>query len=516
MSVLVSHSHELRTSELGTPPPTRPTRTRRRVASASGLLCALAAIGAALPRGAAADTPVYSTQLTRAPYLTDLTATGVQVNWGSTAQNRGTVSYGHPGDCAANTATSTTLGYPMTVNNVKEYRNSVTLTGLDPSGSYCYRISTGGTAPVDLLGTHTTPTFHTLDPAASGSTFSFAVFGDWGDTTSSNVDDGRLNTNQANLDAQLTASGARFALTAGDTAYPGGSQTNYGDLIQTGADISAVFGPSYWTEPGQLLPVFAVSGNHGQNSTYLLNWPESTSASASNGLYAMTAYPSIDGSTAGSYPTGYYAFSTGGVRFYLLDASWGNSNTGTATGGACGSHCAIYQVDHDAHWTTDSAEYQWLAADLAAHPGGLKFAVFHFPLRSDDATEPDDNYLNVTAGSSSLESLLASGGVQLVFNGHAHDYQRNTAPAGGIISYVTGGGGAKASSIGGKGCSSTDAYAIGWSYTKNKGNACGAATAPTSDAQVYHFLKVTVSGHTVTVTPTDSLGDTFDVQTYTF
>jgi hypothetical protein len=33
---------------------------------------------------------------------------------------------------------------------------------------------------------------------------------------------------------------------------------------------------------------------------------------------------------------------------------------------------------------------------------------------------------------------------------------------------------------------------------------------------VYHFLLVTVDGTQVTVTPTDELGRTFDVQTYDF
>ena len=46
--------------------------------------------------------------------------------------------------------------------------------------------------------------------------------------------------------------------------------------------------------------------------------------------------------------------------------------------------------------------------------------------------------------------------------------------------------------------------------------ACGAAPVPTSDAKVYHFLKVNVSGTTVTVTPTDSTGATFDPVTYNF
>jgi hypothetical protein len=112
--------------------------------------------------------------------------------------------------------------------------------------------------------------------------------------------------------------------------------------------------------------------------------------------------------------------------------------------------------------------------------------------------------------------LLHDNGVQLVFNGHAHDYERNIATPGGVGSYVTGGGGARASAIGGAGCSTTDAYAVGWSYSLGRGSACGAAPVPASDAQVYHFLEVTVNGTVVTVTPTDSRGATFDVQSYNF
>ena len=103
----------------------------------------------------------------------------------------------------------------------------------------------------------------------------------------------------------------------------------------------------------------------------------------------------------------------------------------------------------------------------------------------------------------------------MAFNGHAHTYQRNIAPPGGVISYTTGGGGAKATSLSST-CSPTDAYGIGWSYTKSKGTPCGAAPAPASDSQVYHFLKVRVSGSTVSVTPTDSRGHTFDVQSFNF
>ncbi|HEU5356644.1 MAG TPA: metallophosphoesterase family protein [Actinocrinis sp.] len=487
--------------------------TRRRVTGTTLAAVLTAAVTLAFPAAARAALSGESGQLTRAPYLTDLTAASVNVNWGTVAQSRGSVSYGPIGNCAANSLVSTKLGSPITVNGVTEYQNSVTLTGLAADTAYCYRVYTGGSSPIDLLGTNPSPVFTTLEGAAAGRPFTFAVMGDWGDTTNSGVNDGSLNTNQAGVDAQIAASGARFVVSTGDVGYPSGSSTNLGDLYQTGANVSAVFGPSYWATPGLSVPVYSTSANHGQNSTFLWTWPETNIAAG--GVYAMVPYPSIDGSTPGSYPTSYYAFTTGGVRFYVLDMSWGNSNVGTATGGACGSHCAIYQVDHDAHWTTSSAEYQWLTADLAAHPGGIKVAFFHFPLRSDDATEPDDQYLDATAGSTgSIEQLLKDGGVGLVFNGHAHDYQRNVAPPYGLVSYVTGGGGGSASSIGGHGCESTDAYAIGWSYSKAKGNACGAATPPTSDAHVYHFLSVTVNGSVVSVAPTDSTGAVFDPYSY--
>ena len=80
--------------------------------------------------------------------------------------------------------------------------------------------------------------------------------------------------------------------------------------------------------PGESIPYFAISGNHGLNSTFITDWPESATAAASGGEYGMYPYPSIDGATAASYPTSYYAFSTGGVRFYMLDAAWGDTNTG--------------------------------------------------------------------------------------------------------------------------------------------------------------------------------------------
>ncbi len=482
------------------------------------LACALVQGTAVTLAGSAlAGLPGASSLLTRAPYLTDLTRSSVRVSWATRSQSRGLVEFGPVGHCAARTDASPQLGSPITVNGVREYQNSVEITGLAPYHAYCYRVATRASDRIDLLGSNASPQFTTMRRGRSAGRFTFDVMGDWGDTTNSGVNNGSLNRNQAHIDALVARSHAQFLVSAGDTGYPGGTQTDYGDLDQTGVNISAVFGPSYWAVPGESIPYFSVSGNHGLNSNFLSIWPETTTAAGSKGTYAMVPYPSIYDSKAGSYPTSYYAFTTAGVRFYMLDASWGDKNTGTADGGKCGANCDMYQVDHGAHWTVRSAEYEWLKRDLAEHPGGLKFAFFHFPLYSDNASEPSDPYLdNLPGQPGNLESLLHSNGVKLVFNGHAHDYQRNNAGPGGVISYVTGGGGGQVQPVGGHGCSKTDAYAIGWSYGSRKGSACGAAPKPTSDAQVYNFLRVTVAGLRVTVEPINALGQAFDVQSYDF
>jgi Calcineurin-like phosphoesterase/Purple acid Phosphatase, N-terminal domain len=477
----------------------------------------LAAV-AALSGSASAGLPGARKMLTRAPYLTDLTSSSVRINWATRSQRRGLVRFGRAGRPLTRVTIDRHRGSPITVNGIREFQSSVKISGLAPGTAYSYRVATDGGKRLDLLGSNPSPHFTTLQGASGTRPFTFDVMGDWGDTTNSGVNDGRLNKNQARIDALIAASHAQFMISVGDTAYPGGTQTDYGDLNQTGVNVSGVFGPRYWAEPGQRIPYYAASGNHGRNGTFLSDWPETSTVRRSHGTYAMSFYRSIDGIKPSRYPTSYYAFSTGGVRFYLLDASWGDNNVGRATGGACGHHCAIYQVDHDAHWGAHAAELRWLKRDLAAHRGVMKIAIWHFPIYSDDSSQPGDAYL---AGAGHLEGLLHVNGVKLVFNGHAHIYQRNIARPGGIISYVTGGGGGKVQPVGARGCARTDAYAIGWSYRVARGSACGRALKPSSDAQVYNFLRVTVrsiarGGKKITVRPINALGQVFDPRTYTF
>ncbi len=299
---------------------------------------------------------------------------------------------------------------------------------------------------------------------------------------------------------QIAKSGARFVMGAGDTAYPSGTQTTYGDLNQTGSNVSTIFGPQFWPKFGASTPFFSATGNHGFNGTFLTNWPQPTAASDPDERYTMETYCCPNGTNSASYPSAWYAFDVGVARFYVLEASWSSSNVGTAD---------QYKNDYDTHWTPTSPEYLWLAKDLQANPSQLKFAFFHYPMYSSNGTEVSDPWLR---GPNSLEGLLARNGVAIGFSGHAHNYTRNAKPDGGLVTYVTGGGGARLEPA--TKCSAPVAYAIGWSYTTG-GSACG-TLRPTSIAQVFHFLKVTVDGTHVTVEPTNSQGQTFDVQSYDF
>jgi hypothetical protein len=457
---------------------------------------ALAAVVVPVPSAAAANA-----SLTRYPYLTDVVGQYATVNWATarTSAVSGWVKWGQAGveSCTAHSTSATKTS--MTVNSIAQYQWKATLP-LQPNTRYCYRIYLGSAPQVDLLGSDPSPEFVTQLPAGDTAPFTFAVFGDWGQANA-----GGANPDQANLLRQLAGSGARFAAATGDTGYPNGSQTNYGDLQQSARNISGVFGPQFWAVPGASLPLFSAVGNHSPDATFILNWPHAQAAAGSGGRYTTETYCCLNGTISKSYASAWYAFDAGVARFYVLDAAWGESNLGTGS---------AYQNDHDYHWAETSAEYQWLQNDLATHPSPLKFAIFHYPLYSDQSTETSDTYLR---GAASLEGLLNRYGVDIAFTGHGHVYQRNLKPGpDSLVTYVTGGGGAQLQSIGGLGCSSTDAYGIGWKDPDGAGSACGGAPVPGSRDRVFHFLLVKVDGTRVTVTPTDELGRTFDAVTYDF
>lgn len=501
--------------------------------------------------GTASAAPTWDANLTRYPYLTDLVGTRVTVNWATTRLNSvsstGFVTWGPPGQCGAHTAPATrnnlAVGSTTPPNTqTLEYRWEASIDVGTP-GTYCYRVFLGSSknpppTPIDLLAADASPTFTSQTPAGSTQPFSFAVIGDWGQ-----VDNTGSNVNEQNVLSQLANSGVNFAVSVGDNAYNSGTQEEYGDLNQTTyqkvdnttnpptltpVGMSAVFGPSFWKVPGKSVPMFAAVGNHGLVSSdsnghpQIVNWPQSTAVFTSGGRNAVTTYDNSAVYGPGAKATiadTWYAFSAGTARFYVLTAAWPDNAWGTADPNMGG-----YANDYLAHWKPGAAEYEWLKADLNAHPGGIKFAFFHKPLQADTSSlrESSDPYLRSDTpeggGVNSLESLLSRNGVAIAFSGHAHIYERNNPHAGdSLYSYVTGGGGAAPESLSGStlNCHAQDMYAISWSAS-NGGRACGGGAAPANASDFFHFLKVTVNGYQVSVTPINSAGGTFDQWSHDF
>ena len=173
----------------------------------------IAAVAVQAP-GAQAAT-AFSAHLTRAPYLTDLVALHVNVNWATDqSATTGSLQWGPVtgGTCTLSTTmTAARNAASITVGTVEEYQWKAALT-LPAQGTYCYRPFLAST---DLLGANPSPQFTTQAAAGDTAPFSFDVFGDWG-----SVDGNGKNADQANLMAQIAASGARFAVTVGDNGYP--------------------------------------------------------------------------------------------------------------------------------------------------------------------------------------------------------------------------------------------------------------------------------------------------------
>jgi hypothetical protein len=101
------------------------------------------------------------------------------------------------------------------------------------------------------------------------------------------------------------------------------------------------------------------------------------------------------GAAAGDPAKGWYSFELGGWHLVAL-------NSNCASIGGC---------------DVASAQGQWLAADLAAHPGVCTLAYWHHPRFSSGPHGNDPAFLD-------FWTQLRAAGADLVLNGHDHGYER--------------------------------------------------------------------------------------------
>jgi predicted phosphodiesterase len=92
------------------------------------------------------------------------------------------------------------------------------------------------------------------------------------------------------------------------------------------------------------------------------------------------------------------------------------------------------QIDERTNISPGSQQYRWLSKALAENTKPWLFVYFHVPVFTAMSEGPDELHIR-----ESLTPLFEQHGVNMVFTGHHHNYQRSRAK--GITYIVSGGGG---------------------------------------------------------------------------
>jgi hypothetical protein len=192
--------------------------------------------------------------------------------------------------------------------------------------------------------------------------------------------------------ANLLVGIAGTVFTLGDNAYPNGSTSDYANY----------YNPSWGQVKSRTMPT---PGNHEYQTT------------------GAAGYFAYFGSAAGDPAKGYYSYDLGAWHIIVL-----NSNSSCTT-----ISCA-----------KDSAQEQWLRADLMANTKACTLAYWHHPRFNSGASHG-----NNTAVAPFWDDLYEFG-AEIVLNGHEHVYERFAPqtpsavadPARGIRQFTVGTGGA--------------------------------------------------------------------------
>jgi Calcineurin-like phosphoesterase len=122
----------------------------------------------------------------------------------------------------------------------------------------------------------------------------------------------------------------------------------------------------------------------------------------------------------------YSKFNMGGERYYTFRRREGR------LAGLTGAAARFFALDSR---SLDPTQIEWLRAELSASGSNWKIAYFHHPLYTSGRYRAGARAIRLA-----LEPVLSAGGVQVVFSGHEHFYER-TQPQNGILYFVSGGAG---------------------------------------------------------------------------
>ena len=284
-----------------------------------------------------------------------------------------------------------------------EYQWKAQLTGLAKDTAYCYRIVGGG------WGSSARGRRRPSAPRCRRVDDSVLVRG--ASVTGARSDRPARTSTSSNLIGQIASSGARFAVRPATRPIPaGGSRTTA--ISSRPGPHSAIFGPSFWAQAGASMPLFN-PGTTGSRSTRSRTGRRTRPPRLERTLPDRHLLLS-ERHSLGELPERLVRVRRRARALLRAGRRVGQLNVGTGT---------LYGNDFDSHWTVDSAEYQWLRAGPGGTPQAHVVRVLPLPVvlgQRDRGGRP------VPQRPGQPRRTAGRYGVDIVFNGHAHIYERNT------------------------------------------------------------------------------------------
>lgn len=335
--------------------------------------CALSVmLCAQVKQKGAATEPV---RLIRGPYLQVASSTGILIRWRTDVSARSKVRYGISPSKLDQAAEDLTL--------LTEHR--VQLKGLKPATRYYYSI--GGLK--DTLQGNQDNYFTTLPEPGKVGHYRIAALGDCGDNS----------INQRRVKEQVLKYTGDKDLTAwillGDNAYSDG----------TDSEFQSKFFNIYKDDLLKKYPLFPTPGNHDYHDTDLT---EKHAQETHETAYYQNFSMPVNGESGGvpSHTQAFYSFDIGNIHFLSLD-SYGKEDR-------------TYRL-----YDTLGPQVQWIKKDLAANKNkGWVVAFWHHPPYTMGSHNSDQEEELVKIRENFIR-IMEREGVDLVLNGHSHDYERS-------------------------------------------------------------------------------------------
>ncbi|MEC5146425.1 metallophosphoesterase family protein [Chitinophaga sp. 212800010-3] len=313
--------------------------------------------------------------LIRGPYLQAAASNSIVIRWRTDVSARSRVRFGTTPDKLDQQSDDATL---VTEHKVK-------LNGLQPGTRYYYAI--GGFK--DVLQGDSSNYFMTLPEAGKTGLYRIAALGDCGDNS----------VNQRQVKEQLLKYLGNNYLQAwillGDNAYPDG----------TDAEFQTKFFNVYKDDLLKKFPLFPAPGNHDYHDTDLsAKYAQETHQTSYYQNFTMPA----EGESGGlpSHTQAFYSFDIGNVHFLSLD-SYGKEDS-------------AYRL-----YDTLGPQVRWIREDLAANKNkGWVIAYWHHPpyTMGSHNSDEEDELIKIREN---FIQVLERNGVDLVLNGHSHNYERS-------------------------------------------------------------------------------------------